>query len=129
MGKEQDMRSTFFIVPGLAAMAAMHAGWSVAAPLRPALPDSKPLIIQAQYDCHNRTHNHYLPEWGVSVPHHHVGPDCRPVRDENDMGDVRSEYYFGFGDGDYRRGDGEYRRDHSRRRSRDHWDNDRWDND
>jgi hypothetical protein len=49
-------------------------------------------------DCHNRTHNHYVPEWGFAAPHHHVGPYCRPVQDENDMGGVyRDRRYQGDG--------------------------------
>jgi len=88
---------------------AMWGGAAAAAPLfaAPAIgaaPDAG--IIQVG-GCHNRTHNHYVPEWGVSVPHHHVGRHCRPVRDENDSGgyydDDAPGFYFEFGDHDHDR--------------------------
>jgi len=129
------MRSLILALPVAMLAATAFGGASSAAPLGPSgsaltpLPESQTTLVRYN-DCHNRTHNHYVPEWGVSVPHHHVGRYCRPVRDENDMGgrynyyDDRGYYdaptfYFGFGDDQYYdRGD---RRDHRRWRDRHDW--------
>ena len=46
--------------------------------------------VQDWRDCHNLTHNHYVPEWGVVAPHHHKGPYCTPIQDENDLPPHRS---------------------------------------
>jgi hypothetical protein len=68
--------------------------------------------VRHRNDCHNLTHNHYVPEWGLVAPHHHKGPYCTPIQDENDIDEPRQYYqgnygddgvYSGFGDDRYRR--------------------------
>jgi len=70
-------------------------------------------IVRDRRDCHNFTHNHYVPEWDVVTPHHHKGPYCIPIQDENDD-DIPEGYdrYNFYDDGRYLNFNDRYRRRH-----------------
>ena len=83
------MRAVFLAPLVVLAATVSGIGTSVASPLNSLIE------IGARYydgyqpaDCHNPTHNHYVPEWGIKIPHHHSQVDCRPIRDENDFGRI-----------------------------------------
>jgi len=76
-----------------------------------ALPQSSIEIVRNRSDCHNFTHNHYVPEWGLVAPHHHKGPYCTPIQDENDIDTPRDYYRDSYvDDGVYSRFGGGYDR-------------------
>jgi hypothetical protein len=81
------MRSILFFAPAAMLVATAVTDIAAAAPARAAMPVLDSPITEIQYrDCHNRTRNHYVQEWGFSAPHHHRQSDCRAVQDENDSG-------------------------------------------
>ena len=88
------MRQLLFFssVAMLAATGMASAGTVTSSRIAPTVLDVPTITVQYR-DCHNRTHNHYVPEWGFSAPHHHRQSDCRPIQDENDSGGYRQNYY------------------------------------
>ena len=81
------MRAVFLAPLVVLAATAFGIGTSVASPLNSLIEIGAPYYDGYQpADCHNFTHNHYVPEWGIEIPHHHSQFDCRPIRDENDVG-------------------------------------------
>ena len=100
------MRRMIFTLPLAVLITAAASGNSaLAAPLStpPAIAADTSIIKVG--GCHNRTHVHYVPEWGFTTAHHHKGPYCRPVQDENDIPQYHRfdgpTLYFNFDD-DYR---------------------------
>lgn len=99
-------------------LSALSIGAADAAALGGFYTPPHPTFERVQYrgDCHNFTHNHYVPEWGVVTPHHHQGPDCIPIQDENDD-DIPDGYYRdnSYGGGryfNYGASNGRYHRRH-----------------